>query len=352
MKLYPNVTVVISIWAVVVSAIFYFSFSFLPHSELFPHDFLSNLANWDGGHYLGIAKNGYTQNQFVFFPFYPMLINLISRITGDFLSAGLIISFISIFLAANLLYYLVKIDFGKQYADLALLALLFFPLSFHFLTLYAESLFLFLTLATFVFTRKKRYILATVCAAFASATRLAGLATVLSLVLSVYLTEGFNRKNWWVVFSPLGLLIYCFYLYTQTGDLFYFVTGQTAFWQGGLVWPGSSVVFSIRHLTLEAVSANFRNLLDVVFALFGIFGVWQVWRKLSLDYTIFSVVSLMLPLFSPTIVALPRYVLTIFPIFIVLCFYKNQYLRLFYQMISLMLLSVYIILFINGYWVS
>lgn len=352
MKLYPNASLVINIWALAVLIIFYFSFSFLPHTNLFPHEFLKNLANWDGGHYLSIAKNGYTPTQFVFFPFYPILINLMFRITGDFLSGGLIISFASIFLAANLLYQLIKMDFRKKYASGALLALLFFPLSFHFLTVYTESLFLFLTLSTFVFARKKKYFLATICAGLASATRLAGLATVLSLVLPIYLTEGINKKNWWIIFSPLGLLMYSFYLYTQTGDPFYFVKGQSAFWHGGLVLPGSALIFAIKHLTMEAIAANFRNLLDIVFALFGIFGVWQVWKKLSLDYTIFSVVSLILPMFSPTIVAIPRYILTIFPIFIALSFCKNQYLRLFYQIISLMLLSVYAILFINGYWVS
>lgn len=352
MKLYPNASFVISIWAAAVFIIFYFSFSQLPHTDLFPHDFLRNLANWDGGHYLSIAKNGYTQNQFVFFPLYPILTNLISRITGDFLSAGVLISFVSIFLAANFLYRLVSLDFGRRYGVKALLALLFFPLAFHFLTVYTESLFLFLTIATFLLVRKKKYFLATVFAVLASATRMAGLATALSLVLPIYLTEGFNRKNWWVLFSPLGFLIYCFYLYTQTGDPFYFVKGQTAFWQGGLVLPGSALIFAFKHLISEAVAGNFRSLLDFAFVVFGIFGVWQVWKKLSLDYAIFSTISLILPMFSPTIVAIPRYLVTIFPIFIIMAFYKNQYAILFYQIISLMLLSVYAILFINGYWVS
>lgn len=352
MKLYPNASAVFSIWAIAVLTIFYFSFSFLPHTDLFPHNFLQNLANWDGGHYLAIAKNGYTKNQLVFFPFYPVLINLVSKVTGDFLSAGLLISFVSIFLAANFLYRLVSMDFGRQYTAKTLLALLSFPLAFHFLTVYTESLFLSLTLATFLLVRKKRYFLATVCAALASATRLVGLATVLSLVLPIYLTERFNRKNWWVLFSPVGFFIYCFYLYTQTGDPFYFVKGQTEFWHGGLALPGSAVIYAIKHLTLDAIAANLRNLLDLVFTLFGIFCVWQVGRKLSLDYAIFSVISLILPMFSPTIVAIPRYLVTIFPIFIIMAFYKNQYAVLFYQLISLMLLSVYAILFINGYWVS
>lgn len=352
MKLYPNVTIIFSIWAVCVLSIFYFSFSFLPHSDLFPHQFLKNLANWDGGHYLGIAQNGYSSAQFVFFPLYPLLINLISKVTGDFLLAGLIISFVSAILAVNLLYSLVKLDFGKQYANRTLLALLFFPLSFHFLTVYTESLFLLLAVATFFLARKKRFLLATICAVLVSATRVTGLAVVFSLILSVYLVEGITKKNWWILLSPLGLLAYSFYLYIQMGDPFAFVTSQRAFGHSSLVVPGSSIIYAALHLTMESIAGNFRNLLDLIFTLFGIFAIWQVFRKLSLDYAIFSIISLILPLFSPTIAAMPRYLLTIFPIFIVMSFSKNQYIILSYQMISLMLLSVYAILFVNGYWVS
>lgn len=352
MKLYPNVLIIFSIWIVSVLSIFYFGFSFLPSANLYPHNFLNNLANWDGGHYLRIAQNGYLPIQYVFFPFYPFLINLASKVTGDFLISGLFISFISILLAVNLLYSLVKSEFGKQSANKTLLALLFFPLSFHFLTVYTESLILLLVVATFFFARKQRFLLATTCAVLASATRITGMAVVISLILSTYLTKGVNKKTWWILFSPLGFLIYVFYLYNQTGDPFTFVKGQQAFWQAGLVIPGSSVIYALKHLSPEAIAGNFRNLLDLIFVAFGIFAVWQVIRKLSLDYAIFSLIALILPLFSPTIVAIPRYLITIFPIFIVLSLYKNQYLMLFYQVFSLMLLSVYAILFINGYWVS
>ncbi|MBI2599427.1 hypothetical protein HYW43_00720, partial [Candidatus Daviesbacteria bacterium] len=350
MKLYSNVSIIFLIWVGAVVTIFYLGFSTIPQTDLFPRDFIKNLANWDGGHYLGIADGYDKAFQYVFFPLYPILINLVSKFTGSFLTAGLLVSLVSIFLAVNILYNLVKSEFGKEHAGKSLLALLFFPLSFHFLTVYTESLFLFLTLATFLFARNRKFLPATLCAGLASATRLAGLATVLSLVLSVYLTEGINRKNWWVIFSPLGFLMYVSYLYIQTGDPFYFVSGQSAFWQGGLVLPGSAVVHSLRQiLTTDSVISNFRVLLDFAFTTFGIFTVWKVLKKLSLDYAIFSIASLILPMFSPTIAAMPRYLLTIFPIFIVWGFYKNEYLNLAYQVIALMLLSVYAILFINGY---
>lgn len=354
MKLYPNAIIIIGIWAIFTLTIFYLSFSLLPHTQLFPHDFLKNLANWDGGHYLGIAEKGYIlKSQYVFFPLYPMLINILTKVTGNFLISGLLISFISILVALNLLYKLVAEYFGKAYGQKVLLLLLFFPLSFHFLTAYTESLYLLLSISTFLFLRKKKYFWATAFASLASATRLSGLAVVLSLALSIFFTQGLNKKNWVIIFSPLGFLLYCLYLYQQVGDPFYFIQAESQFWHGGLVLPGSALVFSFKQLLIPGfILNNFRVLLDFLFACFGIVLVWQVVKKLSLDYAIFSTVSLILPLFSPTIVALPRYLLTIFPIFIVLGFHKNQYLSLAYQMIGLMLFSLYATLFLNGYWVS
>lgn len=354
MKLYTNITIIFSLWVLAIVTTAFLGFSMLPKSSFFHGNFLQAFANWDGGHYLSIAEHGYTiKYQYVFFPLYPILINIVSKLTSDYLLAGVLISAVCSFLAVNLLFKLISLDYGKPIAQRALLALLIFPLSFHFLTVYAESLFLLLVVCTFLFLRKKKYFWATVFAALASATRLAGLAVVASLILSVYFTEGINKKNWYIIFAPLGFLLYCLYLYNQTGDPFYFISAQSHFWNGGLVIPGSAVLFTIKQVLQPGfIFNNFRVLLDLLFALFAVITVWRVTRKLSLDYAIYSIISLGLVLFSPTIVALPRYLITIFPIFIILSLQRNYYLSIAYQFICLMLLSVYVILFINGYWVS
>lgn len=352
MKLYSSVSIIFCIWTLAVFTIFYLGFSSLPHSGLFQDDFLKSLANWDGGHYLGIA-NGYDQAfQYAFFPLYPLLINLVSHLTGSFLTAGILISFICSFFAVNLFYQLIKMEFGKEYAKKGFLALLFFPMSFYFLTVYSEGLFFFLTVATFVFVRKRQLLLATICASLASATRLAGLAVVLGLFVNLYFTGSLNRRNWFVIFAPLGLVLYSFYLYQHTGDPFYFIWAESH-WQRDLTIPGSAVLNSFKEIIIPGfIAKNFSAFLDFVFAIFGIGLVLKVWRKLSVDYAIFSAISLILPLFSPTLLAVPRYLLTIFPIFIALSFYKNQYALFAYQIFSSLLLAGFAILFITGNWVS
>lgn len=351
MKLYPNISLIFCIWAAAVLTIFYFGFSALPHSGLFPNDFLKSLANWDGGHYLGIADGYDKAFQYAFFPFYPVLINLVSKLTGSFLTAGILISIVSSFLAVNMLYQLVSLEFGKHNAKNAVLALLLFPMSFYFLTVYTEGLFLLLSVATFFFARKNRIFIATITAALASGTRLAGLGVVLALLLWVHLRKT-KRKNWFVFFAPMGFILYSFYLYQHTGDPFYFITAEN-YWHRQLVFPGSAFFESLKTLTLPGyISGHFNAFLDFVFTLFGIGIIWKVWRKLSIDYAVFAAVSFILPLFSPTLLALPRYLLMIFPVFIVLAFSKNQYSIFAYQIFSTLLLAVFAVMFITGYWVS
>lgn len=352
MKLYSNISIIFCIWAGAVLTIFYFGFSVLPHSGLFTNDFFKSLANWDGGHYLGIAKSYNQSFQYAFFPLYPLLINLVSKVTGGFLTAGVLISFISGLIAVNLLYQLVILELDKQHAHKAVLALLFFPMSFYLLTVYTESLFLLFAVATFFFVRKKRLLFATITAALASATRLAGLGVVLGLFINIYFTYGINRKNWYVIFAPLGFILYSYYLYQHTGDPFYFITAEK-YWHRETVVPGSALFNNLQQVVSPGfISQNFRAFLDFIFAVIGIGLVLRAGRKLSIDYTIFSIFSLIMPLFSPTLLAVPRYLLTIFPIFIVISQVKNQYLIFAYQVFSLLLLAGFAILFITGNWVS
>src|SRR3989344_4233726 len=54
------------------------------------------LANFDGVHYLLIAKNGYAQYQQAFFPLYPLLIRWLSSLfLNNHLVTGLLISNLS-----------------------------------------------------------------------------------------------------------------------------------------------------------------------------------------------------------------------------------------------------------------
>lgn len=353
MKLYPNVSVFFILWFISTLTLSYLAFNLLPHSGKFTNDFVKSFANWDGGHYLAIAELGYKEKfQYAFFPLYPLFIRFLNQVLQNYLISAIVISIGSSFLAFHLLYKLIAIDFEKKIAEKVILFLLFFPTSFYFLTAYSEGLFFLLTISTFYFLQKKNLFLATVFAALASATKISGLAVVLTLLIDVKLTKGFNKKNWFVLLSPLGLIFYSWFLLYKTGDPFYFLTAENH-WQRYLTIPGVSFLEAIKSLTVGSFDLNhFNVLIDLIFAIFGLGFILRSFRFLPAVYSIYGLISLIFPLFTPTLTSMPRFLAVLFPIFILMALIKNRYMSLAYQIISLMLLSLFITLFINGYWVS
>ncbi len=353
MKLYPNITYIFTIWLISILLISFVGFSTLPHSRIFSDDFLKSFSNWDGGHFLGIAKEGYKERfQFAFFPLYPLTIKAVNQIIQNYFISAILISIVATFLGMHLLYKLVSITFEKKIAEKTILGLLFFPTSFYFITSYSEGLFFLLVVATFYFLRSRKFLLATIFAILASATRLSGLAVVLGVLVEVITIYGINRKNWYILLAPLGFLIYCFYLLKLTGDPFYFTVAELH-WQRNITIPSISFWETIKNLSQGGfISNHFNTFLDLVFAIFGLGLAVRTFRFLPPSFAIYSLASVLLPLFTPTLSSMPRFLLPIFPIFILLAFFKNRFLILGYQLISLMLLSIFTVLFLNGYWVS
>jgi len=145
-------------------------------------------ANFDGVRYLSIAGRGYI-SEAAFFPLYPILIRFFSGIFGtgatfgfiQFIS-GLLISNIFFLLSLIIFYKLIRLDFSKKIAKKTILKLLIFPTSFFFASIYSESLFLFLTLLSFYFARKGKWISASISAFFLSVTRLVGVLILPALI--------------------------------------------------------------------------------------------------------------------------------------------------------------------------
>lgn len=353
MKLYSNVLSIFIIWLTSILFISYVGFFTLPHSSRFDNDFLSSFSNWDGGHFLGIAKFGYSEKfQYAFFPLYPLTISFLNKIINNYLLSAIIISVSSTFIGVQLLYKLICIYFDKKIAEKAIFALLFFPTSFYFLLAYSEGLFFLLTIATFYFLSKHKLLLATVFASLASVTRLVGLAVVVGLLVEVITVYGVNKKNWFILLSPLGFFVYCWYLYSQSGDPFYFLSAELH-WQRSINLPFINFWDAIKNISdIDFLTKNFTAFLDLIFAIIGVGLSIRSFRFLPASLSIYFLISILLPLFTPTLASIPRFLLPIFPIFILIGLFKNKFLILSYQVFSIMLLSALTMLFVNGYWVS
>lgn len=353
MKLYPNVIIIFFIWAFSILMISYLGFSQLPDSGSVSNNFIERFSNWDGGHYLEIAQYGYSEKfQYAFFPLYPLTIKVVNNFIGNYTFSAILISVISALIAMHFLYQLLSADFSKKLAQQSVFYLLFFPTSFYFLTAYSEGLFFLFVISAFLFLRKRKLFIATIFASLASATRPMGLAVVIALLLEIYLTVGITRKNWYVVLSPLGFIFYSFYLFQNTSDPFYFITAEKN-WLRSLSIPGLGFWETIRNIVTPGfIDKNFNALLDLVFAIFGLGMIIRSFRFLPVSYSVYGLISIALPLFTSSLSSMPRFLLPIFPIFILMALVENKLAIFTYQLASLLLLSAFSILFINGYWVS
>lgn len=329
--------------------------------------FLESFANWDGGHYLGIAEFGYSEKfQYAFFPLYPLLIKFFENILGSYLLSGIFINIVCAVLGIYIFYLLVSLEFNKKIGMKAVLGLLVFPTSFYLLVVYSESLFFLLTILSFFFLKQsekkqnegfnQKLLLATIFSALACATRVVGVAVAVAIIFYVikyrkFHFKKFNLKNVYVLLSFLGLLIYGGYLLKVTGDPFYFVTAQLH-WERFLTSPIEAFRYSLLKLSLPySIFDRVNILLNLVFTVFGLGIILRSFRFLKIHYCIYSLVAILLPLLTPTLNSIPRYLLIIFPIFMLIAIQKTK-VFIAYCIVSSIFLIYFVILFMNGYWVS
>jgi len=347
------------IWLVGVFAIAFLGYYLVPVSFLRAEkSFFESFSNWDADHFLTIAQSGYSERvQYAFFPLYPISIKFFSYVFNNLIISGLIASLIFSSVGVYFFHKLLKFDYKENFSARVLLALLVFPTSFYFLLIYSESLFFLTTILSFYLARKKRkdlldYCLITLFAAFASATRILGVATILGIWTEVFLSQDKSRLKWIMLFAPLGLVLYGLFLFQNTGNPFYFLIAEQN-WSRELSIPGSNIINNITFVITNPLNAvSIVAFLDLFFTVFGLGMVLRSIRFLRPSYYVYAAVSILIPLMTPVLGSMPRFLLPIFPIFILLASIKRTRLQLAYVYLGILLQAVYIILYINKLWVS
>lgn len=333
---------------------------------LAPHFF--SWANFDGEHYLSIAIFGYKGLEQVFFPVYPMLISLFAKpFSQGLLSSlinstivGLIISNGLFLLALLYLYDLIRLDFSKKISILVISLIIIFPTSFYFGAVYNESLFLLLSVLSFLSARKGNWFLAGIFGAIASATRLFGIFLFPALIIEAFLQRNF-RQSLWIVLIPLGLGLYMYYQQLTVGDAlaFYHLQDLVGEQRQSTLVLLPQVYFRYLKM-LSTVSTNspiYQTVLleFVVGILFFILPIYGYFKKIRPSYIFYAFISFIITTVQGSFSSVPRYVLVFFPSFIVLALLFNRlpiFLRVVLLLVSLLLLIVESSLFLRGYWVA
>jgi hypothetical protein len=297
------------------------------------HQFARPLAPQDGPHYFDIAKNWYignpnidASNFIVFFPLYPILIRAITlNLSYNSLSASaLIISNVCSLIALIFLYKLAKLDFDDSVALKAVLFLSIFPTAYFLSAPYTEGLFFALVISSLYFARLSKWPMAGILGFLAALTRLGGL-----LMLPVLLVEYLHQKGWkwrriglsslWTFLTAAGFLIYLNINNHVWGNPFKFMEVQQVHWFNTL-----DPLTGLSRTWGWATSSAFPENLILGYAplVFGIFGllmlIFGYLRKLRPSYLIYMLLSWMLALSTSMWISVPRYVMAMFPMFILL----------------------------------
>ncbi len=335
--------------------------------------YLANIwANFAGRDFLDLARFGYglplPPSTYVYFPLFPAAINLLTKIIPDYLASGLVLSHVSLVLALYYLYRLVKLDFKEPVARNTLLLLLLFPTAFFFGSVYTESFFLLLAVLTFYFARRQRFFPAGLLALFASATRFAGIFLWPALAWELWQghpkrakKEGLDSTLVWLILPPLGLFAYMKQLLIQTGDPLMFLRVSPSFGPNIVVNKLillHQVFFRYAKMALgsELITPLYLVIL-LEFAVGILFLILAIiaFKKLRPSYAVYTLLAYLTPTLTGTFAGLPRYVLTIFPGFILLAlWYSRQrpFIQKIYLAINVIIGISLIALFTRGYFVG
>lgn len=327
-------------------------------------------ANFDGTHYLSIAKDGYFQYEHAFFPLFPLLIRYIEKILRiTYLQSALII--VPVFLVASFffLYKLAMLDLKKKSARWVIALLLAFPTSFFLLSVYSESLFLALSIGSFYAARKKRWVIAGILGGLASATRFVGIFLFIALIVEYFYQNRskedivnkirvFIKNAWGIFLIPLGLLSYMYYLHRSIGDAFSFIHSQSAFGanrSSGEIILLPQVLFRYANILLTIPTSNYDFWIAlfelVMFFLFLFFLIIRI-RTMRMSYLIYSFFVVIVPTLSGTLSSEPRYLLAGFPMFIFLATIEREWVKYMLLVTGIILEVMLASLFLRGYFIA
>lgn len=286
-------------------------------------------ARWDSGWYFGIIRDGYApaadgvQTEFAFFPLYPYLVKLLAlpfpehiQTTERLLILGLLASQALTAGALVLLHKLVVSWGDRELARRVVLYVLVFPTGFFLFCFYTESAFLFLSVAAFYAASKRAWGLACLAGALLSLTRPPGVLITVPLVWMYLESIGWKlsrvRLNvLWLLLVPAGLLAFLYYAYTQTGDFLAPIHAQKA-WGKSLAAPWTTLLYPYGG------SPYVTRVEQVLTMAFGALSVLCLLKLPSPAYGIYSLLLILPPLTTGTLLSTSRYYVLVFPAFIAL----------------------------------
>jgi hypothetical protein len=343
-----------AIWAAALFSLYVFVPNRNPRAGLWnipalTHDlgaFTDVWARWDSVWFLGIAEHGYARaGSAAFYPLYPGAVGLLGRVFfGHYVVAGIVVALAAAFGSFLLLYGVGEERLGADGARRAVLYLAVFPFALFLQAVYSESLYLLLTLAAFVLAERRRWLGAGAVTGLALLTRPTAVALLPPLVLLAWRERERGRAVLSLALAPVVFAAYPLYLWAADGDPWRFAHAQRLWSRHvspagplGGIWDGLRAgwagieqyasgshthVYWTRVQDTDPMRAATLNLECLAFLVLFLALTVIAWRRFGTAYGLFAALSLAIPLSVPShrwpLLSLPRFGLTIFPLFLAL----------------------------------
>jgi hypothetical protein len=358
----------LNLWAV-------FAYDVLPIPRHSPWGSESDLraplfARFDSGWYDSIIRFGYREppppgkaSAHAFFPLYPTLARLIHQGAGvDSFHSALFVSYLCLLFAVPLLAEEARARLGPSRGDAPLPWLLLYPVAFFLAAVYTESTFLLLALLAFRGVRLRQPGLAAACAFLAGLSRAPAAALGPALGLAWLLAHRDDAKRWArsaaLALLPLaGVYAWAFGIGFGKGEPGLFFRSMAAWRVSSGDWLEAVMAFFLEP-TWFWHRGWFRedpeHFLPYVHALLLVaLGAWQLRRRRFPDAA-WTFGALGMAMLTGTADGVPRYSLTVYPLFFALVEIgdENPRLRRLWLLVSAALLLFNSALFVNWHFVS
>jgi hypothetical protein len=351
----------------------------------FDHYLVNPWMRWDTGWYLKIAALGYSPQDgtAAYQPLYPLLVRLLAWLTQDYLLSAILIASLAA-LAAMLLLYEVILQEGMA-APAALRSVFWlacFPTAFFLFAAYTDSLFLALVLGSWLAARKGRWLTAGLLGGLAALCRLQGVLLTPALLWLWLATavgaEASPRQQiaelWHWIAHQEGWRKFGSTLRNPTWLAALLPAAATGVWMLVLKWKGlgsipgnllehwgirtlppwSGIGWTLsRALSTPRIFVDFVNILALLAVLLVLlFSLRRIHAALSL-YGWLTLALLFMRTHTPHILdSFSRYMLLIFPAFILPGMWKSRLLR-FSLGAALFALQIFLLLgFLDWRWVA
>jgi len=289
-----------------------------------------------------------------FFPLYPFTVRGVAWVLqGKYVFSALLVAGIAYVVAMVLLYRLASLDLPESSSRRTLFYISIYPMAFFFLCGYTESLFLALTLGAFLSARRGRWWLCAVLGFLAALTRGPCVLLILPLAYEFWKQKGarISRESipaLGLLTIPVAYLLFQAYVRYAVEGVSSTAAINAVHWGIEWVLPWESLWASVK-LHVQG-GATFIDNFDL-FSLALFVGLTVVvWRRMRTSYAIYMTALLVLYLTrigpNQPLMSMSRYVLTLFPGFMVMARWgENRYFNWAVVIPSVVLLSFFAFLY-------